>query len=181
MLERARTQAQLEKIQSSILMIDMHRSTIEGAAVDLSVFEALKASGDTLRQMGATKEGLGAVDEFVQNMAESMQSAADITTALSSDSVTGMLKNSMAAYGVVVDEDELMRELDSMTLEGEEDGPASAADAAVAVVENSKEEEKVKPTPANTAAGAVEPARARHQQKKATANKEKDAGEMLAF
>lgn len=54
MLERARAQSQLDKIQNSILMIDMHRATIEGTAIDISVLEALKASGDTLRQMGAT-------------------------------------------------------------------------------------------------------------------------------
>lgn len=48
-------QAQLDKIQNNILMIDMHRSTIETATIDLSVLEALKASGDTLRQMGVSQ------------------------------------------------------------------------------------------------------------------------------
>ena len=94
-------------------MIDMHRSTIEGTAMDISVLEALKASGDTLRQMGVTKEGLSAVDELVSSLEESMQSAADITSVLSSGSISGVV-NSMAAYVVAVDEEELMRELDDM-------------------------------------------------------------------
>lgn len=73
MLERARCQGQLEKIQNSILMIDMHRSTIEGTSLDLTVLEALKASGDALRQMGATGDGLKAVEGLVSTIEESMQ------------------------------------------------------------------------------------------------------------
>jgi hypothetical protein len=118
MIERARVQSQLDKLQNSILMIDMHRSTIEGTALDITVLEALKASGDVLRQMGATGQGLRAVEDLVSGIEESMQSAAEITTVLSSGSVTGMV-NSMASYGVAVDEDELMRELDCMTLDSE--------------------------------------------------------------
>jgi hypothetical protein len=45
MLERVRASAQASKIQNSMLMIDMHRSTIEGTVLDLSVLETLKASG----------------------------------------------------------------------------------------------------------------------------------------
>ena len=73
MIERARTKAQLDKIQSSILMIDMHKSTIEGTALDLSVVETLRASGDALRQMGATYQGLHAVEDLVSTIEESMQ------------------------------------------------------------------------------------------------------------
>lgn len=125
MLERARAQAQLEKIQNSILMIEMHKSTLEGASMDISVLETLKASGDALRQMGATGEGLQAVEKLISGLEESMQSAAEITQVLSSGSVSGMV-NSMAAFGTVVDEDEIMKELDEMTL-GEEEG-ANAKD-----------------------------------------------------
>ena len=122
-----KTQAQLDKIQNSVLMIDMHRSTIEGTAMDISVLEALKASGETLRQMGVTKEGLSAVYDLVSSIEESMQSAAEITSVLSSGSVSGVV-NSMAAYGVAVDEDELMRELDDMMMEDVQ--PESAQTAA---------------------------------------------------
>ena len=173
MLERARAKSQLDKIQNSILMIDMQKSTLEGTAMDLTVLEALKSSGDTLRQMGATGQGLRAVEDLVSTIEESMQvqqytcvltclcvqmlsctvqhhiqrdfsdryarcmspehsvglqrmsythththtlhvqSAAEITTVLSSGSVSGIV-NSMASYGVAIDEDELMRELDDM-------------------------------------------------------------------
>lgn len=46
-------------------------------------------------------------------MCVSVQNASDITAVLLSGSVNGVV-NSMAAYGVAVDEDELMRELDEM-------------------------------------------------------------------
>lgn len=114
MMERARARAQLEKIQNSMLMIDMHKSTIEGTELDLSVLETLKASGDVLRQMGATGNGLRAVEDLVSGLEESMQNAAEITNVLSSGSVSGVV-NTMAAFGVAVDEEELMRELDFLS------------------------------------------------------------------
>jgi uncharacterized membrane protein len=114
MMERARARAQLEKIQNSMLMIDMHKSTIEGTELDLSVLETLKASGDVLRQMGATGNGLRAVEDLVSGLEESMQNAAEITNVLSSGSVSGVV-NTMAAFGVAVDEEELMRELDVLS------------------------------------------------------------------
>lgn len=129
MLERARAQAQLDKIQNSVLMIEMHKSTLEGASMDISVVETLKASGDALRHMGATGEGLRAVENLISELEASMQSAADITQVLSSGSVSGMV-NSMAAYGTVIDEDEIMRELDEMTLEEDCDVAAAAGASA---------------------------------------------------
>lgn len=95
------------------------RSTLEGAALDITVLETLKASGEVLRQMGVTGEGLRAVERLVSGIEDSMQNAAEITTVLSSGSVSGVV-NSMAAYGMpAIDEDELMRELEGMTLDGE--------------------------------------------------------------
>ncbi len=126
MLERARVQAQMEKIQNSILMIEMHRSTLEGTAMDISVLETLKASGDALRQMGVTGQGLRAVEDLVSGLEESMQSAAEITQVLSTGSVSGVV-NSMAAFGTAIDEDELMRELDDMTLDESENGSSSSS------------------------------------------------------
>jgi hypothetical protein len=131
MMERARAMAQADKIQNSMLMIDMHRSTIEGATLDLSVLETLKASGDVLRQMGATGAGLRAVEGLVAGLEESMQNAAEITNVLSSGSVSGVV-NTMAAFGVAVDEDELMRELDCL----------SAADEVGGAAKNEQEEEE---------------------------------------
>lgn len=126
MLERARVVSQLEKVQNSIAMIDMHRSTFEGAALDISVFETLKASGDALRQLGATSQGLSAVEDVVADVESSMRHAADITSVLSSGSVTGMV-NTMSTYGTVIDEDELMKELQSMEDDMNLAGPAAAA------------------------------------------------------
>jgi len=92
------------------------RSTIEGTALDLSVLETLKASGDALKHLGATGPGLRAVEEIVADVENNMQHAAEITSVLSSGSVTGMV-NSMSIHGTVLDEDELMRELELMDAE----------------------------------------------------------------
>jgi hypothetical protein len=128
MMERARARAQLEKIQNSMLMIDMHKSTIEGTELDLSVLETLKASGDVLRQMGATGNGLRAVEDLVSGLEESMQNAAEITNVLSSGSVSGVV-NTMAAFGVAVDEEELMRELDFLSTGTGEDADSPETNA----------------------------------------------------
>jgi hypothetical protein len=124
MLERVRASAQASKIKNRMIMIDMHRSTIEGTVLDLSVLETLKASGDALRHMGVSKEGINAVDNLMSGLEESMQSAAKITQVLSLGSVSGVV-NTMAAFGTAIDEDELMRELDDMVLDEQgEPGPS---------------------------------------------------------
>ena len=74
------------------------RATIEGTTLDLSVLETLKASGDMLKQLGATGQGLKAVEDLVSELESSIQSASDITTVLSTGSVSGMV-NSMQAVG----------------------------------------------------------------------------------
>lgn len=51
-----------------MLMIDTHRATIEGTALNISVFETLKASADVLRRMGATGHGLCAVEDVVSEL-----------------------------------------------------------------------------------------------------------------
>jgi len=57
MMERRRIQSQLEKLQNSISTIDLHRNTIEGSVLDRTVLETLKASGDALKQIGASAAG----------------------------------------------------------------------------------------------------------------------------
>ena len=74
------------------------------------MLETLKASGDALKQIGATGQGLRAVEDIVSEVESNLQHAADITSVLSAGSVTGMV-NSMCAHGVVIDEEELIREL----------------------------------------------------------------------
>lgn len=119
MLERAGVKSQLDSIQNSILMIDMHRSTIEGTALNVSVFGTLKASGDVLRQMGVTGQGLRSVEDVVAGLEESMKHASEITTMLSTGSVSGTVNSMGGMYGTDVDEKELMKELDELLLEDE--------------------------------------------------------------
>jgi len=128
MLERARILSQLERIQNSIAMIEMHRSTIEGTALDLSVLETLKASGNALKQLGATGQGLRNVEDIVSEVESHLQHASEITSVLSAGSVSGLATSALGAgggmpimlNGAPVDEDDLMRELDEMLLD--EDG-----------------------------------------------------------
>ncbi len=81
------------------------------------MLETLKASGNALKQIGATGQGLRAVEDIVSEVESNLQHTAEIT---SEWGVTGMV-NSMCAHCVVIDEEELMRELDSMS-SGEEEG-----------------------------------------------------------
>lgn len=113
MLERKRFQGQLEKLQNTMMTIDLHRNTIEGTVLDRTVLETLRASADALRQIGANAAGVRAVEDIVSEVEQQMESAAEITKILSAGSVTGMV-NSMAVDGIVIDEDELMQELDEL-------------------------------------------------------------------
>lgn len=115
MVERRRVQAQLEKLQNSMNTIDLHRNTIEGSVLDRTVLETLRASGDALRQMGASSGGIRAVEDIVADVEAQMENAAEITKIISTGSVSGMV-NTMAIDGIVLDEDELMRELDELDM-----------------------------------------------------------------
>lgn len=119
MVERRRTQAQLDSLRDSMSTIDLHRSTIERSMLNRTVLESLRAAGDVLRQMGATREGISSIERVVDDVEEQVESASTITKILAAGSVSGMV-NTMAIDGVVVDEDELMQELD-MLLEAEEE------------------------------------------------------------
>lgn len=113
MLERRRMQGQLQKLQNTMMTIEMHRSTIEGSALDRTVLETLKSSADALRQIGTSSAGLRAVEDIVADVQHQMENAAEITQILASGNITGMV-NTMAVDGIVVDEDELMQELEEM-------------------------------------------------------------------
>ncbi len=92
------------------------------------MLETLKASGDALKQIGATGQGLCAVEDIVSEVESNLQHAAEITSVLSSGSVTGMV-NSMATHGIVIDEEELMRELEDLSAGDDEDSTLGTASA----------------------------------------------------
>ena len=119
MVERRMVHAQLEKLQNSINTINLHRNTIEGSVLDRTILETLRASGDALRQMGASSGGIRAVEEIVANVETQMENAAEITKIISAGNVSGMV-NTMAVDGIVLDDDELMKELDELTEEDAE-------------------------------------------------------------
>ena len=125
MIERRRVQAQLEKLQNSMSTIDLHRNTIEGSVLDRTVLETLRASGDALKQMGATTGGIRAVEEIVADVEAQMETAAEITKIISAGNVSGIV-NTMAIDGIVMDDDELMRELEELSSTAAESPPHSS-------------------------------------------------------
>ena len=48
MAERVGVLAQIEKVQNSIAMIDMHKRTIEGTSLDISLLETIKVRMDVV-------------------------------------------------------------------------------------------------------------------------------------
>jgi hypothetical protein len=131
LMEKRRVQAQLEKLQNSMATIDLHRNTIEVSVLDRTVLETLRASGDALKQMGATSGGIRAVEEIVADVESQMESAAEIARIISTGSVSGMV-NTMAWDGIVMDDEELMKELDALDTEME-DMPMNESDVHLAV------------------------------------------------
>lgn len=79
-----------------------------------------------------------------------MQSAAEINTVLSAGSVNGMV-NSMASYGVAIDEEELMRELDGIM----EDDDTMTAEAIVIRSSTDEENRSSSHNPASVASAVV--------------------------
>ena len=119
MVERRMVQSQLDSLRDSMSTIDLHRNTIERSMLNRTVVDSLRAAGDVLRQMGATREGISSIERMVDDVEEQVESASTITKILSAGSVTGTV-NSMAINGVVLDEDALMQELEDMLLEEDE-------------------------------------------------------------
>jgi hypothetical protein len=125
MVERSRVVAQLERIRGSMGLIDVHKSTIEGTTLDISVLETLKASGDALKQMGVNAKGMSTVDDIVTDVESSLKTASEISAMLTFGNAQGV-EDSNAFYGAGaadVDTEELMAELEEMmqTSDGEEE------------------------------------------------------------
>lgn len=124
MLDRKQAESQLQKLQNSMTIIDIHRNTIEGSALDRSVLEALRASGDALKHLGASGQGIGKVEDIIHEVETQMEEANEITKIISSGSISGNINasNMMMMGGIDIDEDSLMKELDDMMLEEDNDG-----------------------------------------------------------
>lgn len=90
LVERKRAQLQLEKITSSMSVIDMHMSTIEGTELNRSILETLRASGDALRRLGA-KGGVEEVERVVNEVENQVESAAEISRIIAAANVTGSI------------------------------------------------------------------------------------------
>lgn len=111
-------QAQLDSLRDSMSTIDLHRNTIERSMLNRTVLDSLRAAGDVLRQMGATRDGISNVEGIVNEVEEQVERAAEITKIISAGNVSGMV-NTMAVDGIVIDEEELMHELDALVAEDE--------------------------------------------------------------
>ena len=79
LVDRRRAQAQLEKIISSISVIDMHMNTIEGTELNRSILDTLRASGDALKRLGASGGGIEEVERIVSDVEQQVDAASEIT------------------------------------------------------------------------------------------------------
>lgn len=78
LVERKRVQAQMEKIVSSISVIDNHINAIEGTELNRSILETLRASGDALKRLGV-QGGIEEVEKVVTEVEHQMENAAEVT------------------------------------------------------------------------------------------------------
>lgn len=99
--------------------IHLHRHTIERSLLNRTVLQCQRAAGDMLRKMGVTRDGISSVEGIVHDVEEQVEQAAEISKIISAGNVAGMV-NTMAVDGIILDEDELMRELDDMLLADDE-------------------------------------------------------------
>lgn len=117
MVERKRAQSQLDKLSSSISVIDTHISTIEGTELNRSILETLKASGDALKRLGV-HGGIEEVEKVVSEVELQMENAAEVTKVISSANVSGII-NSMGHD--VITEEELEAELDELLCDNDDE------------------------------------------------------------
>ena len=66
LVDRKRLSVQLERLISSISIIDMHINTIEGTELNKSILQTLKASADAMKKMGINSSGVEGVENIVQ-------------------------------------------------------------------------------------------------------------------
>lgn len=131
MMERSRVLTQLDHIQNSMSLIDVHRSTIEKTTLDISLLETIKASGDALKTMGVNAKGTETVDKIVTEVDSSLRTAAEISSMLAFGNPSGMA-DPESIYGAAagVDPDDLMAELEDMLTSTDGDASAEAEHAA---------------------------------------------------
>jgi hypothetical protein len=120
MVERARVISNADKIRNSARLIDMHRSTIEDANLDVEVLQTLKASNAALKEKGVCAEGVHAVDSIIMDAQSNLQSASEITGALSSSFADAV--STVLVRGDLVGEHELMQELEEMLMSEDASG-----------------------------------------------------------
>lgn len=119
LVDRKRLQNQLDRLQNSISVIDMHINTIEGTELNKSILQTLKASGDALRKLGVEGGGIEGVESIVSEVESQVEYASEITKIISSANVSGTI-NTMG-YDAFNSDEDLEKELEQL-LHYEEDG-----------------------------------------------------------
>lgn len=109
LVEKRRLEAQLDRLRSSIYVIETHANAIDGKELDKAVVQTLKASGDSLKSLGM---GIRSVEDVVSEMEMQLESAAEITRVLAAGTDSGMVNGgdfySEEEFRVMRDPDELM-------------------------------------------------------------------------
>lgn len=106
LVEKRRLEAQLDRLRSSIYVIETHANAIDGTELDKAVVQTLRASGDALKSLGM---GIKSVEDVVSEAEMQLESAAEITRVLAAGTVSGMVNG-----GDFYTDDEIMRDLDEL-------------------------------------------------------------------
>lgn len=117
LMKRRSMGVQLNRLQGTMLLIDTHMSTIEGAELDRSILDTLRASGDALKKMGV-ESGLANAEEIVADVQNQIEAANEMTKVIASGSVSGTMNLFGADF---MDDDELQKELDELLDEDSSD------------------------------------------------------------
>ncbi|KAF5291324.1 hypothetical protein FQA39_LY03475 [Lamprigera yunnana] len=128
---------QLEQIDGTLSTIEMQREALEGANTNTSVLDAMKEAADALK-LAHKNMDVDQVHDMMDDIAEQQDVSREISDAISNP----------VAFGSVMDDDELEKELEELeqeTLEGEllRVGPEDLPEIPQAAVSKPKPAKKV--------------------------------------
>lgn len=106
LVDKRRLESQLDRLRSSIYVIETHANAIDGTELDKAVVQTLKASGDALKSLGM---GIRSVEDVVSEAETQLESAAEITRVLAAGSVSGMVNG-----GDFYSDEDIMKDLDGL-------------------------------------------------------------------
>lgn len=103
--ERQRVGTQLTRVQSTLALLDMHTHAVEGAEMDHTIIETLRASTDALKRIGVDS-GIKDAEQVVEDVRTQMEKAMEITnTLLDPNGIGEIMSTSMQGSGYISEAD----------------------------------------------------------------------------